>query len=162
MVYKLKKAYTSGTTHIVLSPLDFLSRLASLVPRPRVNLTRFHGVFAPHSKHRSLVVPKPPNPQEEKTKNLEPNKRAMTWAQRLKRVFNIDIEQCPECGGKVKIIACIEDPKVIAEILDHLGLDSVPPTAFPARAPPGDKEQSSKDQTTLTNDGFEAQSFPEY
>ncbi len=44
----------------------------------------------------------------------------MTWAQRLKRVFNIDIETCQACGGAVKVIACIEDPKVIRQILDHL------------------------------------------
>ena len=33
------------------------SSLAALVPKPRVNLTRFHGVFAPNSKHRALVTP---------------------------------------------------------------------------------------------------------
>ena len=45
----------------------------------------------------------------------------MTWAQRLKRVFNIDIETCSECGGDVRIIASIEDPVVINKILSHLG-----------------------------------------
>jgi len=45
---------------------------------------------------------------------------AMTWAQRLKRVFNIDIETCSECGGAMKVIACIEVPVVIRKILDHL------------------------------------------
>jgi len=44
----------------------------------------------------------------------------MTWAQRLKRVFNIDIETCTLCGGNVKVIACIEDPDVIQKILTHL------------------------------------------
>ena len=44
----------------------------------------------------------------------------MTWAQRLRRVFNIDIETCSECGGAVSIIACIEDPVVIQKTLDHL------------------------------------------
>ena len=44
----------------------------------------------------------------------------MTWAQRLKRVFGIDIETCPICGGAVRIIACIEDPVVIEKILTHL------------------------------------------
>jgi len=34
--------------------VDFIAKLAALVPRPRVNLTRFHGVFAPNSKHRAL------------------------------------------------------------------------------------------------------------
>lgn len=45
---------------------------------------------------------------------------AMAWAQRLKRVFNIDIEICEACGGAVQIIACIEDPVVIEKILTHL------------------------------------------
>ena len=44
----------------------------------------------------------------------------MTWAQRLKRVFNIDIETCSACGGAVKVIDCIEDPAVIQKILTHL------------------------------------------
>jgi hypothetical protein len=44
----------------------------------------------------------------------------MTWAQRLKRVFNIDIETCSACGGAMKVIVCIEDPIVIKQILDHL------------------------------------------
>ena len=45
---------------------------------------------------------------------------AMTWAKRLKRVFDIDIETCGQCGGAVKIIASIEDPAVIRKILAHL------------------------------------------
>jgi hypothetical protein len=44
----------------------------------------------------------------------------MTRAQRLKRVFNIDIETCRECGGAMKVIACIEDPVLIEQNLDHL------------------------------------------
>jgi hypothetical protein len=45
----------------------------------------------------------------------------MTWAQRLKRVFNIDIETCRQCGSAVKVIACIQDPlAVIDKILTHL------------------------------------------
>ena len=44
----------------------------------------------------------------------------MTWAQRFKRVFNIDIETCRECGGALRIIACFEDPVVIKKIMTHL------------------------------------------
>ncbi len=52
----------------------------------------------------------------------------MTWAdgrpaQRLKRVFAVDIEKCEKCGGPVRVIASIEDPDVIEKILKHLGLD---------------------------------------
>lgn len=44
----------------------------------------------------------------------------MNWAQRLKRVFGIDIEACARCGGKLKVIASIEESEVIAKILAHL------------------------------------------
>jgi len=46
VIYELKTPYSDGTTHVVLSPLEFIGRLAALVPKPRVNLTRFHGVFS--------------------------------------------------------------------------------------------------------------------
>ena len=46
----------------------------------------------------------------------------MTWAQRLKRVFGIDIEICPACGGAMRINAYIEDPDVFEKILAHLDL----------------------------------------
>jgi hypothetical protein len=48
----------------------------------------------------------------------------MTWAQRLKRVFNIHVTTWSHCGGAVKIIASIEDPRVIKKILDHLYVKS--------------------------------------
>ena len=56
--------------------------------------------------------------QDEKT----PAQRhvAMRWAQRLKRVFDIDVETCGVCGGAAKVIACIEDAVVIQKILAHL------------------------------------------
>ena len=44
---------------------------------------------------------------------------AMSWAQGLKRVFNIDIDVCDRCGGSVKVIACIEDQESIDRMLDH-------------------------------------------
>jgi hypothetical protein len=55
--YALKSPYRDGTTHVVFEPLDFLSRLAALVPSPRVNLRRFHGVFAPHHRLRAQIAP---------------------------------------------------------------------------------------------------------
>ena len=70
VIYKLKKAYSNGTTHIIFSPLHFLSRLSSLIPRPRTHLTRDHGVFAPHFKYRSLITPKP------KEEEIKENRRS--------------------------------------------------------------------------------------
>jgi hypothetical protein len=55
--YELKTPFRNGTTHVIFEPLDFIARLAALEPKPRVNLTRFHGVFASNSKHRALITP---------------------------------------------------------------------------------------------------------
>ena len=125
--YELKTPYRDGTTHVIFEPLDFISKLAALVPRPRVNLTRFHGVFAPNSKHRALVTPgkqgkgwKIVASEDTQDKSPEERRASMTWAQRLKRVFDMNVETCDQCGGAVKVIACIEDPAVIKKILDHL------------------------------------------
>ncbi len=52
-MYKFKQPFRDGTTHVVLEPLDFIARLAALVPHPRLNLTRFHSVFAPNSKQQT-------------------------------------------------------------------------------------------------------------
>jgi hypothetical protein len=70
-----------------------IAKLAALVPKPRVNLIRFHGVFAPNSKYRVDVTPakrgKGSKPHESDDKTPRQRHKAMTWAQRLKRVFNI-------------------------------------------------------------------------
>ena len=129
-----------------VEPLDFLARLAAPVPSPRVNLTRFQGVLAPNSPHRIPVTPakrgkgrKRPTADEPPCPSPPERRAAMTWAQRLKRVFNIDIETCPKCGGALKIIACIQDPVVIDKILSPLDTKaaSTDPVVVPQpRAPP--------------------------
>jgi len=139
--YQLKTPYRDATTHVIVEPLDFMARLAALIPKPRVNLTRFHGVFSPNSTHRALVTParRGKGNQRHSDKGMEktPAERraAMTWAQRLKRVFNIDIETCRECGGSAKVIACIEDPAVIQKILTRL--DKQTPRRWTDRLPQG-------------------------
>jgi hypothetical protein len=55
--YTLKTPYRDGMTHLVLEPLDLMARLAALVPPPPIHLTRYHGVFAPHSRLRAAVTP---------------------------------------------------------------------------------------------------------
>ena len=107
MRYQIKTPYRDGTTHVLFEPLEFIARLAALVPKPRVNLTRYNGVFAPNSLHRAWVTPcgrgkggkrEPAHPVQEDT----PTERrtAMTWAQRLKRVFKIDVETCRSAAGR--------------------------------------------------------------
>ena len=102
-----------------------MARLAALAPKPRVNLTRYHGVLAPNHRWRGEVTPAKRGKGVMRPSDndvVSPTERhvVMTWAQRLKRVFNIDIEVCSRCGGSVRVIACIEDQDVIDQILAHL------------------------------------------
>lgn len=142
--YELKTPYRDGTSHVFFDPLDFIARLAALVPKPRVNLTRFHGIFAPNSKPRALITPAKRGKGRKlakqgcSEKTIAERRKAMTWMQRLKRVFNIDIEKCELCGGHVKVVSCIEDPAVIEKILQHLAMKESPPLprVNEARGPP--------------------------
>ena len=105
VVYTLKTPYRDGTTQVAFDrgghpPVDFIARLAALVPKPRINLTRYHGILArgghpPNHRWRGLVTPASRGKRIKSISNAEvrtPAKRhaAMTWAQRLKRVFSID------------------------------------------------------------------------
>ena len=124
--YALKTLYRDGTTHVIFEPEDFIARLVALVPKPRAHLTRYHGVFAPASPDRAQVVPRihAAAATERGEVSATDRQRAMSWAQRLKRVFAIDIETCRQCGGRLRVIASIEEPAVIEQILEHLGRDA--------------------------------------
>lgn len=141
-----------------------MERLAALVPRPRVHLTRFHGVLGPHYKYRKLIVPKKKVELslvagDDATSAAHPadsdkppaSAKRIAWAQLLKRVFNIDISVCSRCQGKVKIIAAIEDPKVIKKILGHMGLPSTAPRLAPARGPPASDQGEMHTQEFYVN-----------
>ena len=102
--------YRDGTTQVAFDPVDFIARLAALVPKPRVNLTRYHGVLAPNHRWRGLVTPAKRGkgamrPVDSDVVSSIQRHAAMTWAQRLKRVFNIDIDVCDR-GATILGIFC--------------------------------------------------------
>jgi hypothetical protein len=118
-----------------MSPLGFMQRLAALVPWPRLHLIRFgvrvtslrevsgpplreHGVLAPNAKLRALVVPQVVSQEPEVSAHearpaeceagcAHHRPGRLSWAKLLKRVFDLDLEHCPHCGGELKIIAAI-------------------------------------------------------
>ena len=139
VVLKLKTPWRDGTTHLVMSPLEFMQRLAALVPRPRLHLIRFHGVLAPNAKLRALVVPQEPEvsakgamPAACESNCAHHRPVRLSWARLLKRVFELDLEYCPNCGGELKIIAAILEQPAIEKILTHLGLQARAPPRSPA------------------------------
>jgi hypothetical protein len=87
--YTLKTPYRDGTTHVIFQPMDFIARLAALVPPPRLNLTRFHGVFAPNSRYRARITParrgrgaKPTKQTQTEDRTPAEQRSAMRWAKR--------------------------------------------------------------------------------
>ena len=131
VVHELKRPFRDGTTQCLFEPLDFVARLAALVPRPRTHLVRYHGIFAPNARQRALVLNRPHarRPSVGDEPKSPASRAAMTWMQRLRRVYDIDISVCPHCGGALKVLAVITEPVVIAAILAHVAKRE-------ARAPP--------------------------
>ena len=153
LLYRLKRRWRNGATEVVFERSDFMAKLAALVPAPRAHLRTFHGIVAPAARWRALIVPTPDvrfgvcahvAVPPESTRHTEsepdrmesappPRKKNYSWSELLRRVFEIDILVCERCGGPVRVIAAIQEPKTTAKILNYLGLPSRPPPITPAR-----------------------------
>ncbi|MGB7217443.1 MAG: transposase [Vicinamibacterales bacterium] len=148
---QLRHRRADGTTHLEWDPVDFLGRLAVLVPRPRINLVLYHGVLAPRAAWRAAVVrhttstdrdagaieslPAVWGPCEPPTA-VGGHGRNRLWADLMRRTFGFDVLACPRCGGRLRLVALIEQAAVIERILHHLDLPVEVPAPRPARAPP--------------------------
>ena len=122
---------------------------------------RPHGVLAPGSKRRALVVPKPSDddveapPHCRRKKHEQPRVASPTgtfldvlprrtrvpvyrvpWAELLRRTFGVDALACPRCEGRMRVIAYSEEPSVARKILRHLGLPDSPLPTTRSRGPP--------------------------
>jgi hypothetical protein len=153
VVYSLRRPWphARGVTHLVLEPLDFLRRLAALVPPPGLHMVRYHGVFANRAKLRARLPPPPPRPLPE---GVEPPasrevsqadapadparapRTSLSWAQLLYRVFFVDALLCTRCGDRMTVIAFLTDPTVVRRVLEHLKIPATPPPIWPARSDP--------------------------
>lgn len=140
----------------MFTPGELLERLATLVPRPRIDLLLYHGVLAPNAPWRRAIVPAPTgeedgappgNPRDSAANGLEPVSAVPTpwrrerpkyraWADSMWHAFEADVLACAQCDGQMVLIATIEDPGVITRILTHLGLSLDRGAPDPARPPP--------------------------
>jgi hypothetical protein len=158
--YALKRGFgPHRARELVLSPTELLHRLAALLPKPYLNLTRYAGVFAPNADRRWEVVPatashrraRPREPLPPQlvpplaSENVEPDPdddapRTVTripWAELLRLTFRVDVTRCARCiTGTVAIVAFITDPAVVRMILTHLKLPTELPHVRPARCDP--------------------------
>jgi len=238
--YRVKYA-RPGSKHRVMTPLEMLARLSSLIPPPRFPLVRFHGVLGPRSAWRRDVVPKPrererceargpedrsrdraarssrgvnradgvtsdkaktpreppeatpprrppaPSPpapapgakipirehgalppedpldiESRRPDSCSPKTRAILltpsilstahwnrladgelhaatrrvpWRDLLRRTFDVDVERCPRCGDRLRVLGAVLDPHAARAILERLELPATPPRAARARDP---------------------------
>ena len=153
LLYRLKRRWRDGTTHVIYEPLELIERLAALVPPPRFNRIRYSGVLAPTAAFRPMVVPQAEDsvplrhagrpaamPKTESGKAGEQGggrARNYAWAQLMARVFELDVLACTRCGARMRILAAIDSPDVIRRILSCMGLPTRPPPVAPAK-PDGD------------------------
>ncbi len=154
LLYRLKRRWRDGTTHVIYEPLELMERLAALVHPPRFNITRYYGMFAPAARLRPRVIPEAeassssrhpgcqsgvdaPTTDRGKTKKKRGcQPRNYPWATLMARVFELDVLACPRCGGRMRILASIDSPDAIQKILSCLGLPTrAPPIAPPISAP---------------------------
>lgn len=145
LALKLKQAWRNGTTHVVFTPHELIEKLIPLIPRPRAHVVRYHGILGPAAKKRDQVVSRagpveigrsgPAEPREIDPSSM-PRFGRLPWALLLKRVFVVDVLECPKCKGRMKILAAVTAPASVRRLLESLGLPSEAPRLQAARPPP--------------------------
>jgi len=137
-LFKMKSPWSDGTSYIILSGHELLEKLSSIVPPKRAHTTRYHGILAPNAKRRAQVVPAESTgntPSEERRKTGS-TKYRLVWSALLARTFKFQVDICPHCQGKMRIVAFITDPASVRRYLEGEGLEAEPPPIAPARSPP--------------------------
>jgi hypothetical protein len=134
----LKRPWSDGTEALRFDPIELMERLAALIPPPRHNLVRYHGVLAPNAKLRAQVVQygRPKATAEDFHPPGATRGQRERWAELMRRTFGLDVLACDRCGGRFELVATILEPRVARRILEHLKLPSLPPAQAPPRDPP--------------------------
>ncbi len=111
-------------------PAEFLARVIMHIPEPRRHLVRYYGWYSNVSRGRrrkgaaedGAVGGVDEGPVSRAARSEARGTRAMrrSWAQLIKRIYEVDPLLCPSCGGAMKVIAFITEHDVIDKILRHL------------------------------------------
>ncbi len=131
----------------VFDPLDFLAEVSAHIPDAHEKTTLFYGWYSNRTrgyrKRHGLLAMTPAPEFVRETETRAPLAVRRTWARLIRKVYEVDPRLGPGCGGTMTVIAVIEQPAVIRQILDHLGL---PTGAASLRAPPDQTKGLPGDQ----------------
>ncbi|MEO1885298.1 MAG: transposase, partial [Methylococcales bacterium] len=120
LIYRLSKPQHDGQTGLRLTPMEFLGRMAVLIPPPRCHRHRYHGVLAPNARYEKPAVAEEETHSVDREEPLASTYSSL-WAMLLGKIFEINPLLCPSCGGEMKIIAFVTDTEPIRKILRHIG-----------------------------------------
>lgn len=145
----------SGAKTMVFTPLEFLGRVARLIPPARKNVVRYYGALGPNSPLRPLIVAEAVRCSGKSQPGLlgavlkqageAVSASARAWAVCLSRVFEVDPLICGNCGGRLEPVAVIVEEAELVRLLGHLGLSTGYPKTAPARSPPKERNVDSQE-----------------
>lgn len=125
-----------------IDPLEFVARVITQIPEPRKHLTFYYGRYANLCRGRRLQSQRPPadelaSPLPAESVLSPARKAALRrrWAHLIRRVFEVDPLLGDRCGGQLRLVAFITEPRVIRRILEHLRQrqhSRAPPPRYPA------------------------------
>jgi len=140
VIYKTKMVPGANRNFEIFDPLDFLAAVTSHIPNRGEHLVRYYGYYSSVQRGRRRrqgreKLPLGPVPLSDDTASGRAARA--NWARFIKEVFAADPLVCPDCGGAMRLIAFIEDPRVVRAILVYLLLwdEARPPPAATPRAP---------------------------
>lgn len=130
------------------SALEFIARWLDHVPERYETRVRYYGAYATRRRvwwrRRGVMLARatgePPGVVEQEGAWPALTARRRRWAELLRRVFAVEVERCPRCGGEARIVGFVTEPAVAGRILDHLARRDIDARAGPwagAAAAPG-------------------------
>ena len=134
--YRCRPGHEPSTGEIAgCDAAELLARVLIHIPEPRRHLVRYYGAYSSvvRARRRAEGLAGPQRGVGD-TAPTDPDRRALrrVWAALIRRIYEVDPLVCPRCGGTMRIIAFITEPRVIGKILRHLAAQGVD-----ARSPPG-------------------------
>jgi len=144
---KIRYQYSRhGSQEETMDYLEFIARVTSHIPDKGQVMVRYYGLYS--NAHRGKIRKNMASPSHPPIiEQEEPFRPSKGWAEMIRKVYEVDPLLCPTCGGQMRIISFIEDPKSIDKIIRHLKL------SFQAERPPPSYVASQELLTAVEEQG---------